>query len=38
MVTDEFERLYNEHAASLLAFLEYRTGNVELAKDVHADT
>ena len=38
MVTEEFERLYNEHAAALLAFLEYRTGNVELAKDVHADT
>lgn len=38
MVTEDFERLYNEHAAALLAFLEYRTGNLELAKDVHADT
>lgn len=38
MRSDEFERLYEAHAASLLAFLEYRTGNVELAKDVHADT
>src|SRR3954469_16308610 len=38
MVTEDFERLYDEHAASLLAFLEYRTGNLELAKDVHADT
>jgi RNA polymerase sigma-70 factor, ECF subfamily len=38
MRSDEFERLYEAHAASLLAFLEYRTGNIELAKDVHADT
>jgi RNA polymerase sigma factor (sigma-70 family) len=38
MRRDEFERLYGAHAASLLAFLEYRTGNIELAKDVHADT
>jgi RNA polymerase sigma-70 factor, ECF subfamily len=38
MVTEEFERLYAEHAAPLLGFLEYRTGNLELAKDVHADT
>jgi RNA polymerase sigma factor (sigma-70 family) len=38
MRRDEFERLYEAHAASLLAFLEYRTGNIELAKDVHADT
>jgi RNA polymerase sigma factor (sigma-70 family) len=35
---EDFERLYDAHAASLLAFLEYRTGNLELAKDVHADT
>src|SRR4051794_23508583 len=34
----EFEQLYEAHAASLLAFLEYRTGNVELARDIHADT
>jgi RNA polymerase sigma factor (sigma-70 family) len=38
MVTEDFERLYDEHAAALIAFLEYRTGNVELAKDVAADT
>jgi RNA polymerase sigma-70 factor (ECF subfamily) len=38
MVTEDFERLYDEHAGPLLAFLEYRTGNLELAKDVHADT
>lgn len=38
MNQDEFERLYDAHAAGLLAFLEYRTGNIELAKDVHADT
>src|SRR3954449_10451032 len=38
MVTEDFERLYSEHAGPLLAFLEYRTGNLELAKDVHADT
>jgi RNA polymerase sigma factor (sigma-70 family) len=38
MRSDDFERLYEAHAASLLAFLEYRTGNIELAKDVHADT
>lgn len=38
MVTEDFNRLYDEHAAPLLAFLEYRTGNVELAKDVLADT
>ena len=38
MVIEDFEKLYAEHAAALLAFLEYRTGNVELAKDVHADT
>jgi RNA polymerase sigma-70 factor (ECF subfamily) len=38
MRSDDFERLYGAHAASLLAFLEYRTGNIELARDVHADT
>src|SRR5436189_5093032 len=38
MRSEDFERLYGEHAASLLAFLEYRTGNIELARDVHADT
>jgi RNA polymerase sigma-70 factor, ECF subfamily len=38
MRSEDFERLYEAHAASLLAFLEYRTGNLELAKDIHADT
>jgi RNA polymerase sigma-70 factor (ECF subfamily) len=38
MKPDEFETLYGTHAAALLAFLEYRTGNIELARDVHADT
>ena len=38
MRSEDFERLYEAHAAPLLAFLEYRTGNLELAKDVHADT
>src|SRR4051794_14708501 len=38
MRSDEFERLYDAHAAPLLAFLEYRTGNIELARDIHADT
>ena len=38
MRPEDFERLYDAHAASLLAFLEYRTGNLELAKDIHADT
>ncbi len=34
----EFERLYSEHAESLLAFLVYRTGNRPLAEDLLADT
>jgi RNA polymerase sigma-70 factor (ECF subfamily) len=38
MVIEEFENLYEEHAGPLLAFLEYRTGNIELARDIHADT
>jgi RNA polymerase sigma-70 factor (ECF subfamily) len=38
MVIEEFEKLYEEHAGPLLAFLEYRTGNIELARDIHADT
>ena len=38
MRSEDFERLYEAHAASLLAFLEYRTGNIELARDIHADT
>jgi RNA polymerase sigma-70 factor (ECF subfamily) len=38
MRSEDFQRLFDEHAASLLAFLEYRIGNIELARDVHADT
>jgi len=34
----EFERLYEEHARALLAFLVYRTGDRALAEDLHADT
>ena len=34
----EFERLYAEHAESLLAFLVYRTGSRPLAEDLLADT
>jgi RNA polymerase sigma-70 factor (ECF subfamily) len=35
---DSFERLYSEHAAPLLRFLTYRTGDRNLAEDVLADT
>jgi RNA polymerase sigma-70 factor (ECF subfamily) len=38
MRTEDFERLYEEHARPLLAFLTYRTGNRPLAEDVLADT
>lgn len=38
MQRQEFEELYDAHAGPLLAFLEYRTGNLELAQDLHADT
>lgn len=34
----EFERLYDEHAARLLSFLSYRTGDRALAEDLLADT
>lgn len=34
----DFERLYREHASGLLGFLVYRTGDVALAEDIHADT
>jgi RNA polymerase sigma-70 factor, ECF subfamily len=37
MRQEDFERLYEAHAGPLLAFLEYRTGDLELARDVHAD-
>jgi RNA polymerase sigma factor (sigma-70 family) len=33
-----FERLYSAHAAPLLAFLVYRTGDLQLAEDILADT
>lgn len=38
MRTQDFERLYSEHAQPLLAFLVYRTGSRPLAEDVLADT
>ncbi|HEX2233676.1 MAG TPA: RNA polymerase sigma factor [Thermoleophilaceae bacterium] len=38
MRQEEFERLYEEHAQGLLAFLAYRTGDRVLAEDLLADT
>lgn len=38
MRLEAFERLYETHAEPLLAFLVYRTGDRELAEDIHADT
>ena len=38
MRQEEFERLYEEHAPGLLAFLAYRTGERAIAEDVLADT
>jgi RNA polymerase sigma-70 factor, ECF subfamily len=38
MRTEEFERLYDEHAGPLLGFLVYRTGDRALAEDLLADT
>jgi RNA polymerase sigma-70 factor (ECF subfamily) len=35
---DGFERLYEEHAQGLFAFLRYRTGDTMLAEDLLADT
>jgi RNA polymerase sigma factor (sigma-70 family) len=35
---EDFERLYDEHAESLLGFLRYRTGDHALAEDLAADT
>src|SRR5205085_8145543 len=35
---EEVERLYEAHAASLLNFLHYRTGDRPLAEDLLADT
>jgi RNA polymerase sigma factor (sigma-70 family) len=36
--TEQFERLYADHAASLFSFLAYRTGDRGLAEDLLADT
>jgi DNA-directed RNA polymerase specialized sigma24 family protein len=38
MRTEDFERLYDEHAEPLLGFLVYRTGDRMLAGDLLADT
>ena len=38
MRTEDFERLYDEHAQALYGFLAYRTGNPALAEDLLADT
>jgi RNA polymerase sigma factor (sigma-70 family) len=38
MREDGFERLYEEHAQGLYAFLRYRTGNGVLAEELLADT
>jgi RNA polymerase sigma-70 factor (ECF subfamily) len=38
MRPEAFERLYDEHAASILRFLIYRTGDTALAEDLAADT
>ena len=35
---DSVERLYSEHAAGLLGFLTYHTGDRALAEDIVADT
>jgi RNA polymerase sigma-70 factor (ECF subfamily) len=38
MNTQQFERLYEEHAQRLFGFLAYRTGDAALAEDLVADT
>lgn len=38
MRTQDFERLYEEHAQALFGFLAYRTGDAVLAEDLVADT
>jgi RNA polymerase sigma factor (sigma-70 family) len=38
MRTEDFERLYQDHAEPLLGFLVYRTGDRALAEDLLADT
>ena len=35
---EAFDRLYTEHAAALLGFLTYQTGDPSLAEDIVADT
>ena len=35
---EAFDRLYTEHAAGLLGFLTYHTGDRVLAEDIVADT
>ncbi|MGD1051112.1 MAG: sigma-70 family RNA polymerase sigma factor [Solirubrobacteraceae bacterium] len=35
---EAFDRLYSEHAANLLGFLTYQTGDRTLAEDIVADT
>jgi DNA-directed RNA polymerase specialized sigma24 family protein len=35
---EAFDRLYTEHAAGLLAFLTYQTGDRALAEDIVADS
>ena len=35
---EAFDRLYSEHAAGLLGFLAYQTGDRALAEDIVADT
>jgi RNA polymerase sigma-70 factor, ECF subfamily len=35
--SEDFERLYEQHAASLFGFLAYRTGNRALAEDLVAE-
>ncbi|HEV2998531.1 MAG TPA: sigma-70 family RNA polymerase sigma factor [Solirubrobacteraceae bacterium] len=38
MQSDSFERLFEEHAERLFAFLAYRTGNRVLAEDLLSET
>ena len=38
MDSETFNRLYDDHAAGLLAFLTYQTGDRVLAEDIVADT
>ena len=38
MRAQDFERLYDEHAAALFSFIAYRTGDRVLAEDIVAET